>query len=229
MTATRATGGDGSRARQESAAVRRSRGRAHRPREPVPGSPSAGGPARRRPAPALGLPGRLGRRHALAAPDAAPGGRHRGRRVRASSLGLVVLLGAGTRRILRRLRIGFVDRGVAAAEALLVLVRRDRPAGALARLLPVLDARLPRRLVVAPGERLHRARPTPVLLRVLLLRGVDGVHLAAGRHPRPLARRPHGDDGRDRHRRGAALGLPRVVRRPPRPGCRPAEAAPPSA
>jgi hypothetical protein len=38
-------------------------------------------------------------------------------------LGLVVLLGAGTRRILRRLRIGFVDRGVAAAEALLVLVR----------------------------------------------------------------------------------------------------------
>jgi hypothetical protein len=38
-------------------------------------------------------------------------------------LGLVVLLGAGTRRILGRLRIGFVDRGVAAAEALLVLVR----------------------------------------------------------------------------------------------------------
>ena len=38
-------------------------------------------------------------------------------------LSLVVLLGAGTRRILRRLRIGFVDRGVAAAEALLVLVR----------------------------------------------------------------------------------------------------------
>jgi hypothetical protein len=38
-------------------------------------------------------------------------------------IGLVVLLGAGTRRILRRLRIGFVDRGVAAAEALLVLVR----------------------------------------------------------------------------------------------------------
>jgi hypothetical protein len=38
-------------------------------------------------------------------------------------IGLVALLGAGTRRILRRLRIGFVDRGVAAAEALLVLVR----------------------------------------------------------------------------------------------------------
>ena len=38
-------------------------------------------------------------------------------------VGLVVLLGAGTRSILRRLRIGFVDRGVAAAEALLVLVR----------------------------------------------------------------------------------------------------------
>jgi hypothetical protein len=39
-------------------------------------------------------------------------------------LGLVVLLGAGTRRILLGLRIGVVDRGVAAAEALLVLVRR---------------------------------------------------------------------------------------------------------
>jgi hypothetical protein len=38
-------------------------------------------------------------------------------------IGLVALLGAGTHRILRRLRIGFVDRGVAAAEALLVLVR----------------------------------------------------------------------------------------------------------
>jgi hypothetical protein len=38
-------------------------------------------------------------------------------------MGLVVLLGAGTRSVLRRLRIGFVDRGVAAAEALLVLVR----------------------------------------------------------------------------------------------------------
>ena len=43
---------------------------------------------------------------------------------------------------------------------------------------------------------------------------IDGVHLAARRHPRPLARRAHGDDGRDRDRRGAALGLPRVVRRP---------------
>jgi hypothetical protein len=41
----------------------------------------------------------------------------------AVAVGLVVLLGAGTRRILGRLRIGFVDRGVAAAEALLVLVR----------------------------------------------------------------------------------------------------------
>ena len=41
----------------------------------------------------------------------------------AAVIGVVVLLGAGTRRILRRLRIGFVDRGVAAAEALLVLVR----------------------------------------------------------------------------------------------------------
>ncbi len=39
-------------------------------------------------------------------------------------LALVILLGAGTRRILLRLRIGVVDRGVAAAEALLVLVRR---------------------------------------------------------------------------------------------------------
>ncbi len=39
-------------------------------------------------------------------------------------LGLAILLGAGTRRILLRLRIGVVDRGVAAAEALLVLVRR---------------------------------------------------------------------------------------------------------
>lgn len=39
-------------------------------------------------------------------------------------LGLALLLGAGTRRILKRLRIGIVDRGVAAAEALLVLVRR---------------------------------------------------------------------------------------------------------
>ncbi|MEO9175021.1 MAG: hypothetical protein ABI317_05855 [Gaiellales bacterium] len=39
-------------------------------------------------------------------------------------VGLVVLLGAGTRRILRRLRIRVVDRGVEAAEALLVLVRR---------------------------------------------------------------------------------------------------------
>jgi hypothetical protein len=38
-------------------------------------------------------------------------------------IGVVVLLGAGTRRILRGLRIGIVDRGVAAAEALLVLVR----------------------------------------------------------------------------------------------------------
>jgi hypothetical protein len=41
----------------------------------------------------------------------------------AAVIGLVVLLGAGTRRILRRLQIPFVDRGVAAAEALLVLVR----------------------------------------------------------------------------------------------------------
>jgi hypothetical protein len=39
-------------------------------------------------------------------------------------VGLVVLLGAGTRRILRRLRIGLLERGVAAAEALLVLLRR---------------------------------------------------------------------------------------------------------
>jgi hypothetical protein len=38
-------------------------------------------------------------------------------------IGLVALLGAGTRRVLRRLRIGFVDRGVDAAEAVLVLVR----------------------------------------------------------------------------------------------------------
>jgi hypothetical protein len=37
---------------------------------------------------------------------------------------VALLLGAGTRRILRRLRIGLVDRGVAAAEALLVLVRQ---------------------------------------------------------------------------------------------------------
>ncbi len=41
----------------------------------------------------------------------------------AAVIGVAVLLAAGTRRILRRLRIGFVDRGVAAAEALLVLVR----------------------------------------------------------------------------------------------------------
>jgi hypothetical protein len=41
----------------------------------------------------------------------------------AAVLGVVVLLGAGTHRILRHLRIRFVDRGVAAAEALLVLVR----------------------------------------------------------------------------------------------------------
>ena len=39
-------------------------------------------------------------------------------------IGLVVLLGAWTRRILRRLRIRVVDRGVEVAEALLVLVRR---------------------------------------------------------------------------------------------------------
>lgn len=39
-------------------------------------------------------------------------------------IGLAVLLAAGTRRILRSLRIGLVDRTVAGAEALLVLVRR---------------------------------------------------------------------------------------------------------
>jgi hypothetical protein len=39
-------------------------------------------------------------------------------------VGLAVLLGAGTRRVLRRLRIRVVDRGVEVAEALLVLVRR---------------------------------------------------------------------------------------------------------
>jgi hypothetical protein len=39
-------------------------------------------------------------------------------------VGLGVLLGAGTRRVLRRLRIRVVDRGVEVAEALLVLVRR---------------------------------------------------------------------------------------------------------
>jgi hypothetical protein len=39
-------------------------------------------------------------------------------------IGLAVLLGAGTRQILRRLRIGLLDRTVAAAEALLVLLRR---------------------------------------------------------------------------------------------------------
>ncbi len=39
-------------------------------------------------------------------------------------IALAVLLAAGTRRILRRLRIGLVDRTVAGAEALLVLVRR---------------------------------------------------------------------------------------------------------
>jgi hypothetical protein len=38
-------------------------------------------------------------------------------------IGVAVLLAAGTHRILRRLRIGFVARGVAAAEALLVLLR----------------------------------------------------------------------------------------------------------
>jgi hypothetical protein len=41
----------------------------------------------------------------------------------AAVLGLAIVLGAGTRRVLRGLRIGLVDRGVAAAEALLVLVR----------------------------------------------------------------------------------------------------------
>jgi hypothetical protein len=39
-------------------------------------------------------------------------------------ISVIVLLGAGTRRILRRLQIGIVDRGVAAAEALLLLVRK---------------------------------------------------------------------------------------------------------
>jgi hypothetical protein len=39
-------------------------------------------------------------------------------------ISVVVLLAAGTRRILRRLQIGIVDRGVAGAEALLVLVRK---------------------------------------------------------------------------------------------------------
>jgi hypothetical protein len=39
-------------------------------------------------------------------------------------VGLAVLLGAGTRRVLRRLRIRVVDRGVEVAEALLVLARR---------------------------------------------------------------------------------------------------------
>jgi hypothetical protein len=39
-------------------------------------------------------------------------------------IGVAVLLAAGTRRILRSLRIGLVDRTVAGAEALLVLVRR---------------------------------------------------------------------------------------------------------
>ncbi len=39
-------------------------------------------------------------------------------------LGLAALLAAGTRRILRRLRIRVVDRGVDVAEALLVLLRR---------------------------------------------------------------------------------------------------------
>ncbi|MDX6569252.1 MAG: hypothetical protein QOH15_1830 [Gaiellales bacterium] len=41
----------------------------------------------------------------------------------AAVIGLVLLLGAGTHRILRRLRIRFVDRGIEAAQALLVLVR----------------------------------------------------------------------------------------------------------
>jgi hypothetical protein len=39
-------------------------------------------------------------------------------------VGFAALLGAGTRQILRRLRIGLLDRTVAAAEALLVLLRR---------------------------------------------------------------------------------------------------------
>jgi len=39
-------------------------------------------------------------------------------------ISVIVLLGAGTRRILGRLQIGIVDRGVAAAEALLLLVRK---------------------------------------------------------------------------------------------------------
>jgi hypothetical protein len=41
----------------------------------------------------------------------------------AAVIAILLLLGAGTRRILGRLRIGFLDRGVAVAEALLVLVR----------------------------------------------------------------------------------------------------------
>jgi hypothetical protein len=41
----------------------------------------------------------------------------------AAVLGLVALLAAGTHRILRRLRIRFVDRGIEMAEALLLLVR----------------------------------------------------------------------------------------------------------
>ena len=93
-------------------------------------------------------------------------------------------------------------------------VRARRAGGGV---LPVLDVRLPRALVASPARGVQRPRPAPALRRLLLHLGLDRVHLAAGRHPRPLARRAQRDDDRDddrvRPRRRLPVELPRLAAR----------------
>jgi hypothetical protein len=120
-------------------------------------------------------------------------------------LGGAVLLAAGTRRVLRGLRIRIVDHGVDLAEAVLVLVRR------IGILILALAFFLFWTLVYLgvwwwrPGSAFTGLERHPYISEFFYY-AVSTAFIS-----------PPGDIGRDRDRRRAALGLPRVVRRSGRP------------
>ena len=117
-----------------------------------------------------------------------------------------VLFAVGSRRLTERLSLGYRAAGI-----LLLLRRTGLPLLGLAFFLVwtivYVGSVAFTRPTRSPGS------PRAALRRLLLLRGLDGVHLAARGHLRQHPRRPERDDDRDAHRFRAADGVPVQLRR----------------
>ncbi len=125
----------------------------------------------------------------------------------------LLVLVLGTQRVLHRLDVPLLGAGRRARRGADRGVAPRRPRAARARVLPVLDADLHRRLALAAGRRLQGPAGDADVLGLLLLLRLDRLREPAGRHHRRQQGRAHGDHDRAAHGHGGAGRLPRLVPR----------------